>query len=172
MIRMSEFLAHYENPSQSISVIMNSEMQRVMETNQKVLESLTKIVLLCGKQGLALRDHRDDSAQCLSNEGNFMELVRFRAETDPVLAHHLANSPRNARYTFKTIQNELVEVIGECIRNDIIAQVKRAKFYSVIADEVTDAANKEEVSLTLRFVVDGVVKEMFVDFVEVERITG
>ena len=65
-----------------------------------------------------------------------------------------------------------MEVIGECIRNEIIAEVKRAKFYSVIADEVTDTANKEELSLSLRFVVDGTVKEVFVDFVEVERITG
>ena len=42
----------------------------------------------------------------------------------------------------------------------------------MIADEVTDTANKEELSLSLRFVVDGTVKEVFVDFVEVERITG
>lgn len=59
-----------------------------------------------------------------SNEGNFVELVRFQAETDPVLAQHLAKSPRNARYTSKTIQNELVEAIGECICNDIIAEAK------------------------------------------------
>lgn len=63
----------------------------------------------------------------------------------------------------------MVEVFGQCIHNDIIAQVK---FYSVIADKVTDAANKEELSLSLRFVFYGVVKEMFVDFLEVERITG
>ena len=178
MTRMTEFLARYENPSQSISVIVDSELQRVMDTNQKVLESLIKIILLCGKQGLALRGHRDDKISWLeddeahSNEGNFVELVRFRAETDPVLAQHLAKSPRNARYTYKTIQNELVEVIGECIRNDIQADVKRAKFYSVIADKVTDTANKEELSISLRFVLDGTVKEVFVDFVEVERITG
>ena len=63
-----------------------------------------------------------------SNEGNFVELVQFRAETDPILAEHLAKSPRNAQYTSKTIQNELVEVIGRCIRNDIISEVKQAKF--------------------------------------------
>ena len=60
MTRMTEFLARYENLDRSISVIMDSELQRVMETNQKVLESLIKIVLLCRKQGLALRGHRDD----------------------------------------------------------------------------------------------------------------
>ena len=178
MTRMTEFLARYENLDQSISVIMDSELQRVMETNQKVLESLIKIILLCGKQGLALRGHRDDKISWTedddvhSNEGKFVELVRFQAETDPVLAQHLINSPRNAPYTSKTVQNEIVEVVGQYIRNDIIAKVKQAKFYSVIADEVTDTANKEELSLSLRFVLDGAVKEVFVDFVEVERITG
>ena len=177
MTRMTEFLARYENPSESISVIMDSELQRVIETNQKVLESLIKIVLLCGKQGLALRGHRDDKISWTededvhSNEGNFVELVRFRAETDPVLAQHLAESKRNARYTSKTIQNELVEVIGECIRNEIIAEVKRAKFYSVIADEVTDTANKEELSLySLLLMV--LSRKCLLILMEVERITG
>lgn len=107
-----------------------------------------------------------------SNEGNFVELVRFRAETDQVLATHLANSPRNGRYTSKTIQNELVEVTGNSIRSDIVEEVKRAKFYSVIADEVTDSSNKEELSLALRYILDDSIKEVFVDFIEVERITG
>ena len=170
MTRMGEFLAQYENPSQSISTILDSELQRVMETNQKVVESLLKIVLLCGRQGLALRGHWDDRITWTedddghSNEGNFVELVRFQAETDPVLADHLAKSPRNARYTSKAIRNELVEVIRENIRNDILAEVKQAKFYSVIADEVTDTANEEELSLSLRFVVNDRVKEVFVDF--------
>ena len=48
-------------------------------------------------------------------KGNFVELVRFRAETDPILVQHLAKSPCNAQYTSKTIQNDLVEVIGGCI---------------------------------------------------------
>ena len=42
----------------------------------------------------------------------------------------------------------------------------------MIADEVTDTANREELSLSLRFVLDGTVKEVFVGFVEVERTTG
>ena len=58
------------------------------------------------------------------------------------------------------------------LRRTIMAEVKRAKFYLVIADEVTDMANKEELSLSLCFVNDGSVKEVFVDFVEVERKTG
>lgn len=62
------------------------------------------------------------------NQGNFVELVYFWAETDPVLAKHLENSPHNARYTSKSIQNGLVDIIGDSIRKDVLDEVKRAKF--------------------------------------------
>ena len=138
---------------------------------------LLKIATLFGKQGFALRGHRNDRVHWededgSSNEGNFVQLVRFRAETDTILADHLTKGPKNARYTSKTIQNELVGVIGDKIRDDIIQEVKSAKHYTVIADEVTDAANKEELSLVFRYVYNGEIREVFVDFLEVERITG
>ena len=72
----------------------------------------------------------------------------------------------------KTIQNELVAVVGDQIRKDIVSEVKVAKYYSVIADEGTDASNKEELSLVLRYLFNGEIKEVFVDFLQVERITG
>ena len=65
-----------------------------------------------------------------------------------------------------------MDVIGRSIRNEVVQEAKRAKFYSIIADEVTDAVNKEQLSLVLCYVLDGTVKEVFVDFMEVERITG
>ena len=126
-------------------------MQETMKHNQHVLESLLKVVILCGKQGLALRGHCDDrinwKMEASFNEGNFIQLVRFRAETDPILAKHLAESPKNACYTSKGIQNELIDVVGSSIRSAIIFEVQQAKLYSIIADEVTDVANKEELSL-------------------------
>ena len=72
----------------------------------------------------------------------------------------------------KTIQNELAAVVGDQIRKDIVSEVKVAKYYSVIADEVTDASNNEELSLVLRYLFNGEIKEVFVDFLQVERITG
>ena len=54
-----------------------------MENNKKVLESLFKIVMLCGRQELALHGYRDDQInwieeeQGTNNRGNFIELVCF-----------------------------------------------------------------------------------------------
>ena len=137
MAKMSEFLDRHRNPVLTITTIVDKEKQKVMENNKRVIESLFKIVLLCGKQGIALRGHRDNDIKWMEpeshNEGNFIALVRLRAETN-ILAEHLAHSPRNARYTSKSIQNELVSIIGNKICCDIVDEVKMAKFYSVIAD--------------------------------------
>lgn len=176
MVAMAEFIARYKNPSLAIDVAMNSRLSQTMEANIKVVESLLKVVILCGKQGLALRGHRDDKVDWqtaeTSNEGNFVELVRFRAENDEVLANHLENAPRNAIYTSKTIQNELLNVIGDAVRDSIVQEVKSAQHYCVIADEVTDAVNHEELSIVLRYLLNDKVIEVFVDFIEVERIIG
>ncbi len=93
-------------------------------------------------------------------------------ETDDVLRTHLQLAPKNARYTSKTIQNELIDIVGKSIRFDILSEVKKAKFYSPIADEVTDVGNREQLSLSLCYILDEEVNEVFLDFVEVDRITG
>ena len=105
------------------------------------------------------------------NHGNFIELVCFRAESDEVLRHHLQSAPRNAMYTSKTIQNELINIIGSMIQSDILREIKQAKFYTVIADEVSDVSNKEQLSFSICYVLNGIVHESFIDFAEVERIT-
>ena len=63
-------------------MLIDNEAKKRMAMNQKVVQSLFGIVMLCGRQGLALRGHRDD--RCFSSEdtkchnpGNFIELVRF-----------------------------------------------------------------------------------------------
>ena len=146
---MRQFLARYQSPSQSVGTLLDTQAQRVMDANQKVIQSLFRIVILCGKQGLALRGHRDNQIQWVDdgtalNEENFVQLVRFSAGTDTHLADHLSKAPKNACYTLKTIQNELLRVVGLKICSDILEEVKSSKFYSIIADEVTDVAYKEE----------------------------
>ena len=152
--KMTEFLARHENPSQTISTIFEQDAKRRMAENKKVVESLFKIVLLCGKQGIPFRGHRDDNVNWTEteeqgNQGNFIELVRFRAQTDDILCRHLQNAQKNAVYTSKTIQNELIEAAGKHIRDKLFMKVKQATFFSIIADEVVDVANKEQLSLCL-----------------------
>ena len=58
--------------------------------------------------------------------------------------------------------------MADQVRQSIIQKVQAAKWYTVIADEVTDVSNKEQLSFVLRYVdnVSLVVREDLVGFTE------
>lgn len=169
MIRMLEFLSRYEHLTNSVDVIIDTAAKQSIEKKSHCVAAQNRNVV---------RQARLTSAWTIvfslttSVSSNFIELVRFRAETDDVLADHLNNVPRNALFTSKTIQNSLIEVVHQRILCDIITEVCQAKYYTIIADEVTDLSNREQLSLTLRYFLNGRVGEVSVDFICFERITG
>ena len=48
------------------------------------------------------------------------------------------NSPQNAMYTSPDIKNQVIDVLGDHIRD-------KAQCSTIIADEVTDCSNKEQI---------------------------
>ena len=105
---------------------------------------------------MSLRGHRDDSKYYDdkgNNPGNFQVMLEYRARSgDTVLAEHLKrtkenNGGRNCTYRSKTIQNEVIKCFEQELRGIIISEVKQAKFFSVMADECSDVANKEQLAI-------------------------
>ena len=85
----------------------------------------------------------------------------------------MKNSASNALYTSKTVQNELIVICGDIIRNKILAKVRQAKYFAIIADETTDVANDEQLSNCICYVEEGVPQEKFIAFHEcVSGVTG
>ena len=82
------------------------------------------------------------------------------------------NAPKNAIYASKTIHEQLISINSEQISNEILDEVRSAQYYSVIADEVCDISNKVQLSILLCHALNGNVKEIFMNFVPVARITG
>ena len=126
------------------------------------------------KWDLLLRGHRHDStADPNSNKGTFQTLIKFRQEVeDIVLKTHFETCGENTTYTSKTVQNEPINIMGEQIRDDIIDEIKKARFYSILCDQVTDCSNIEQLTIALRFVDElATIREEFVQFCSTERIT-
>lgn len=103
-------------------------------------------MILCGRQAVAYRGNDDDGPIMLDddsvNRGNFRAFLKFRVDAgDLVLKEHLETADRNAMYTSKEIQNEMIRICGDIIRNKILVKIREAQFFSVIADEATDSAN-------------------------------
>ncbi|XP_067930878.1 52 kDa repressor of the inhibitor of the protein kinase-like [Watersipora subatra] len=144
-------------------------------TKDASLKITNQLSVTSEKIGLGIRGHRDNSTSDAANHGDFIELLYNCADNDVLLAKHLESCKKNQRYTSKTIQNELLEIMGQMIRKDMVRRVKKAEISSILADEVTDAANQEQLYVCFRFVdiIKGThtVCEEFVDFIEIERIT-
>ncbi|CAG4944875.1 unnamed protein product [Colias eurytheme] len=89
---------------------------------------------------------------------------RYRIDAgDLTLEKHLKNSS-NATYISKRIQNEIIELCKEDIQETIINNVKEAKYFAVIFDETTDISATEQLSLSLRYLKNNIIREDFVTF--------
>ena len=83
--------------------------------------------------------YRTWSSDCCSPP---VEVETAGVNVSRYLKHHLAKAGKNATYTSKTIQNELIEVTGEWIRQQILNKVRNT-YFSVLADEVATMSKSE-----------------------------
>ena len=86
--------------------------------NRRRLAPIVNTILLCGRQNMALRGHRDDGCllqddggqdktSIVKNEGNFSALLKFRIDAgDNALKEHLESAASSATYISKTTQNK------------------------------------------------------------------
>lgn len=50
----------------------------------------------------------------------------------------------------KTVQNEIIEVIYEVLINNIVTNVIKSKYFSILCDETTDISTKEQITFSVR----------------------
>ena len=170
------------NQQLSIQQQLSQTLADRVAINRQKLGSIFKTIELCGRQNIALRGHRDNITDLekhqsdATNHGNFWALLNYRIDAgDAVLQEHLSHCAGNATYTSSVIQDQIISILADQIRHKIIMNVKSAQWFSVIADEVTDAANKEQLTLVLRYVDEDslLIREDFVGFFECDLgITG
>ena len=171
-LQLIQFKQLMQNKAQSIDLMLKRTLAAQILRNRQILTSVLKVIVLCGRQNIALRGHRDDSRQILdesspANTGNFQALLNLIVQSgDKVLEDHFKTAPRNATYRSKTIQNELIKCCGNHILQQLINEIKEAQFFSVLADETQDNSNKEQMPIVLRFVdKNSTIRGKFVEFV-------
>lgn len=134
---------------------------------------------------MAFRGHRGGSISKLSepeetiheNPGNFMATIRLLAKYDVVLAQHLLKGkdhPRSVTYLSNTIQNEIINILGESVRRKILSEIKEAKYFSIMLDSTPDITHEDQISEVLRYVhIDEnrniEIKEVFLRFLKVDK---
>ena len=135
-------MIHPESTIEShVRLISESDVAR----NRYIIKYMAKALLFCGKQCIAVRGHRDDSsADPESYRGNFLALLDYNIESgNSALARHLQESSKNAIYTSKTIQNDLIDCIGRHIRDNILKEIKEYKYLGERSEPHTVVFNQD-----------------------------
>ena len=108
---------------------LNQQRMQQKQTNRDRLVPIIETILFLGRQELAFRGHRGESAKLNiaepnENDGNFRAALRLRLRAgDSVLKEHLMSSGANAKYLSPKIQNEIINICGSMIIEKIVSEV-------------------------------------------------
>ncbi|XP_025407219.1 zinc finger MYM-type protein 1-like [Sipha flava] len=143
-----------------------------------MLKNPTRAVILCSRQNLALRGHRgsgkiESNESKVMNEGNFREILRYRAQGDIEMKTYL-ESLGKMKYTSHRSQNNMIDACNKILLDKVVSRVNTAKCFSILADETVDISGVEQVSLCVRYFNSNTLKltEEFLQFVPTNNMTG
>ena len=125
---------------ESLNIAHGKEKQMNREYFLKVLQTIRFLA----RQGIALRgDGKED-------DSNFIQLLKIRANDDSRIHDYL--SKKTDKYTSPTVVNEIIAIMALKILRQIAGCIQNGVWYSIMADKVTDSANKEQLVICLRWV--------------------
>ncbi|XP_069486218.1 zinc finger MYM-type protein 1-like [Ambystoma mexicanum] len=118
--------------------------------------------------------------------GNFLKFVEYLALFDPLMNEHLrkiTDEKTHIHYLGKDIENELIQLLATTIKEEILASVQAANYFSVILDCTPDVSHVEQMTMIVRYATtmsvldsdhcDAVcIKEHFLGFVPLKETTG
>lgn len=108
-----------------------------MAKNRAIPKSIIKCVEYGGHNGIALWGHRDDSTSTDISQGKYKALRKFCTDSsDELLQSHVESCSSRETHLLKTSQNQLLQCMGDLIRDCIVAEVKESHYFSISADEV------------------------------------
>lgn len=90
----------------------------------KILHRIVNVTLTLASCNLAFRGHREEIGK--PNSGNFLAVVELLAKYDHVLQDLLTNDPGNHRYLSPSIQNELIQILSEKVKSEVIKDICEA----------------------------------------------
>ena len=158
---------------------IDEEMEREIRVEttfwKQVLDRLINVTLTLATSNMPFRGHRETIGK--ANSGNFLSIIELMAKYDPVLKDLINRPARSYKYLSPAIQNELIDILGQRVKNDILDEIRAAPFFSVIMDTTQDIAKIDQMSQVYRYVTverdahgvasDVKINESFIGFREV-----
>lgn len=147
---------------QSVMSKISEAHQRLVQENRKYLSIIADALLFTALQNIAQRG--DDESPQSMNQGNFLQLIKLLSNHNEFFKRKVAESPENAKYTSPSIQNELLFTFSKLILKEISQEINQAMYFCVMCDETKDVSKTEQISVVLRYYLNGAVHERFLGY--------
>ncbi|KAK2871050.1 hypothetical protein Q8A67_023577 [Cirrhinus molitorella] len=122
--------------------------------NKEYLKSLFDVVVMMGTQNIPLHGHSDKEPRSKSfTPSNFQALLEYRINAgDEFLRKKFEGSSVNLEYCSSTQLQQMLDVIENCVREELLAEVKEGRFFSLIVDNLVEIGGESHLPLFIRFV--------------------
>jgi len=172
------------NKSISSKTTTDSFNEKLINMEKERWVSVLKIIIYTVKflagQNLSFRGKNTKLYE--QQNGNFLKLIETIAKFNSTIADHLTRISRNPsnmpHYLGVHIQNELICLLGQKIRHEIISLLKVSKYYSIILDSTPDISHQDQLTVVVRFVLLNnkskqiEIREHFLGFIPISDSTG
>ncbi|GBL85635.1 hypothetical protein AVEN_193102-1 [Araneus ventricosus] len=179
-------VANYEAYNSTLekgSVIsqISKEHAMLIKENRHYLVTLCEILLTIAQQKIGVResgslfrasaiDIESESIDYGPHSGNFLSLLALVGNHDEVIARRIRHGPGNAKYTHHSVQNALLDIMADEVKNKIFEEMQAAEYFAILADEPKDLSKKEQLSIAVRYLYDGNIHEEFLCIEELETL--
>ena len=145
---------------------LNTQMKRGQKTAQKVLSLMFSSSLYPGSQGFLFQGREQKVVA-------FVKLVLERAVADD-LSGAVQFINKRESWMSNSIQNEIIAMFGRSIHEEIMRELGKASFVSVVAGGTTDTiSGTEQLSVCLQYVnTEMVSTNVFMGFYDAPSSTG
>ena len=99
--------------------------KKIVDENREYVQNIVKTLIFLGRQGISLRGHHENEVSL--NRGKFLELLMFQAKSNRLINHFLLTKKKVQHILVPGIQNELLDIIGEKIRDIQSMKLKMLK---------------------------------------------
>ncbi|XP_057662275.1 uncharacterized protein LOC130897444 [Diorhabda carinulata] len=151
----------------AVSTLINSD---ILQKYRYYVESIAEIIQFLTVNELALRGNYDIEHE--QERGLFLNLFKYTIKKDEKLAECLPHIPQNAKYTSPDIQNEIIAILAEMVREQVVGDLKTADvpWFTLLEDGTKDKNNRENVSIGVRYVKNGKVFESLLGIYTTEKL--
>lgn len=120
-----------------MGTLIDDKTEKLLLTEKQkwrhILKVILDAILHCIKNNDALRGSLEIIGH--PNCGKFLNTIEVISHYDPTIASHIKSHNKNQiSYFSPTVQNELIHLIGNKVRNTIISNIVESKYYCLMLD--------------------------------------